>query len=112
MAPSQFRRHFIGAGMLAFMLAISFAVPLSAQSGDSVGEMNQKVEALIKKTDFVDALPLLEKLVVAEPMDAGHQYYLGHALIGQDFACCIAGGRHGQACEIPQSLARKTEEAQ
>jgi tetratricopeptide (TPR) repeat protein len=37
----------------------------------------------MKQTKYTEALPLLEKIVVAEPDDADMQLYLGFALIGQ-----------------------------
>jgi len=58
-------------------------IPLYAQSGDSVAVMNQKANELIKELKYTEALPLLEKLVVAEPGDSGHQFYLGFGLLGQ-----------------------------
>jgi len=59
----------------------SFAV--YAQSGDSVDTMKGQVRALIKDDKYLEALPLLEKIAVAEPDDAQTRFYLGFALIYQ-----------------------------
>ena len=55
----------------------------SAQTSESVEEMKVRVAALMKETKFTEALPLLEKLVVAEPNEPQTHYYLGNALLGQ-----------------------------
>ena len=56
---------------------------INAQTDESIAEMKQRVAALMKQTKFTEALPLLEKIVAAEPADAQMQYYLGSALLGQ-----------------------------
>ncbi|HEX8136684.1 MAG TPA: tetratricopeptide repeat protein [Pyrinomonadaceae bacterium] len=45
--------------------------------------MKQKVGELIKQQKYTEALPLLEKLVVAEPNNPETHFYLGFALIAQ-----------------------------
>jgi tetratricopeptide (TPR) repeat protein len=76
------------AARLALLLCLLPAAPLAAaavqpQTGQSVGEMEQKVAELIQQQKYTEALPLLEKLAVAEPDKASIQFYLGFALIAQ-----------------------------
>src|ERR1700750_673771 len=55
---------------LCLLSAAQFAVEaraVSRQPGDSAAEMEQRVEALMGRQQYTDALPLLEKLVIAEP---------------------------------------------
>jgi tetratricopeptide (TPR) repeat protein len=54
-----------------------------AQTTESVAEQKQKVGDLIKETKYTQALPLLEKIVAAEPDNAQMQFFLGFALIAQ-----------------------------
>lgn len=54
-----------------------------AQAGESAQEMEQKVSELMKRQQYTEALPLLEKLVTAQPDNPRTQFYLGFALIGQ-----------------------------
>lgn len=56
---------------------------LHAQTGESIVELKQKVEALIKQQKYTEALPVLERLVVAEPDNAQTHFYLGFALLAQ-----------------------------
>lgn len=56
---------------------------LRQQSGESIAEMEQRVETLMDHQQYTDALPLLEKLVIAEPDKPKLHFYLGFALIGQ-----------------------------
>ncbi len=55
----------------------------SGQTDDSPQTLNQKVDELIKRQNYTDALPLLEKLVVATPDDPEVHFHLGFALIAQ-----------------------------
>lgn len=72
--------------LLCLLSAAQSAVEARAvrrQSGESVAEMEYKVNDLIKRQQYTDALPILEKLLVAEPDKADIHFYLGFALIGQ-----------------------------
>src|SRR6187401_914144 len=64
--------------ILIFAL-FSLALPLGAQT-DSLVEMNRKANDLLKQGKYTEALPILEKLVIAEPGDSGHQFFLGFSL--------------------------------
>jgi tetratricopeptide (TPR) repeat protein len=55
----------------------------SPQTADNLVEMKAKVQQLQKEQKFTEMLPLLEKLVVAEPKVSEHQFLLGFALIAQ-----------------------------
>jgi tetratricopeptide (TPR) repeat protein len=70
--------------VLLFCLSTSFhCPPVKAQTGESIEELKQKVLDLTKQTRYTEALPLLEKIVVAEPDNAEMHFYLGFALIAQ-----------------------------
>ncbi|HXM34113.1 MAG TPA: tetratricopeptide repeat protein [Pyrinomonadaceae bacterium] len=56
---------------------------IRAQSGDKIEELKEKASDLIRQTRYTEALPLLEKIVVAEPDNARMHFYLGFALLGQ-----------------------------
>jgi tetratricopeptide (TPR) repeat protein len=57
--------------------------PVHAQGGENIQELKQKVSVLIKQQKYTEALPMLEKLAVAEPDNQETQFYLGFALIAQ-----------------------------
>ena len=74
--------------MLALTIFLGFGLsiityPIYAQSGESIEALKPKVETLIKQQRFTEALPILEKIVAAEPANAEMQFYLGFALLGQ-----------------------------
>jgi tetratricopeptide (TPR) repeat protein len=70
--------------VLLFGLGSSFfCSPVAAQTGESIAELKASVGDLMKQNKYTEALPLLEKIVVAEPNDAKTQFYLGFALIAQ-----------------------------
>jgi tetratricopeptide (TPR) repeat protein len=70
--------------VILFGLSSSFyCSPASAQTGESIKELKEKVLDLTKQTRYTEALPLLEKIVVAEPDNAEMRFYLGFALIAQ-----------------------------
>jgi len=61
----------------------SYCSPVSGQTGDSIADLKAKVLDLTRQTKYTEALPLLEKIVVAEPNNAEMQFYLGFALVAQ-----------------------------
>ncbi|MGZ5436619.1 MAG: tetratricopeptide repeat protein [Pyrinomonadaceae bacterium] len=67
---------------LLLALALTFAQPASAQTGD-LEQTKQKAAALINDLKYVEAFPLLERIVAAEPDNAEMQFYLGFALIAK-----------------------------
>jgi tetratricopeptide (TPR) repeat protein len=70
--------------LLALAIPLMFAASSAfAQSDDSLPVVKQKAEDLIKAQKFTEALPLIEKIVVAEPDNAHMQFNLAFALLGQ-----------------------------
>ena len=69
--------------ILLFCLLSCYCPPISAQTGESIAELKQKVFDLAKQTKYTEALPLLEKIIVAEPNNSEMHFYLGFALIAQ-----------------------------
>ncbi len=66
----------------ALILLMSFtSATLRAQTDDSVEVMKEKVADLIKYGRLTETVPLLEKLVVAEPKDPKHQINLAFGLL-------------------------------
>lgn len=71
------------AGFLVLLLSLSgFCLNSYAQTGN-LEELKQKVDELVKQTRYTEALPLLEKIVAAEPKNAQMNFYLGFALFAQ-----------------------------
>jgi tetratricopeptide (TPR) repeat protein len=68
----------------ALILLLAFAPPpLRAQTDDSVDVMKQKTAELIKEGKLTESVPLLEKLILAEPTEPKHQFNLGFGLLAQ-----------------------------
>lgn len=68
--------------VLLFCLSILYCPPVSAQTGETIAELKQRVRILMEQVRYTDAVPLLEKIVAAEPDDAEAHYYLGSSLLG------------------------------
>ncbi|HEY0080366.1 MAG TPA: tetratricopeptide repeat protein [Pyrinomonadaceae bacterium] len=76
----------IAARSLLLMLCLSAIWPTPyayAQGGENLQELKQKASELVRQQKYTEALPVLEKLVAAEPSDAETQFYFGFALIAQ-----------------------------
>lgn len=70
--------------VLLFCLSVVWpGATTRAQGGESIADLKQKVTELTNQTKYTEALPLLEKIVVAEPDNAQIHFYLGFALIAQ-----------------------------
>jgi tetratricopeptide (TPR) repeat protein len=69
--------------LLLCFSAVSPSAVVRAQTGDNIEELKKKAGDLVKQTRYTEALPLLEKLVIAEPDNARVHFYLGFALLGQ-----------------------------
>jgi tetratricopeptide (TPR) repeat protein len=67
---------------LLLALALTFAQSAFTQTGD-LEQTKQKAAALINDLKYVEAFPLLEKIVAAEPNNPEMQFYLGFALIAK-----------------------------
>src|SRR5882762_1958068 len=70
---------------LVFLCLLAASQPLSvcSQNSDSVEALNLSAQRLLKQLKYTEALPILEKLVAAEPNDMQHHFDLGFALIAQ-----------------------------
>jgi tetratricopeptide (TPR) repeat protein len=68
--------------LLLALCALSSPLLVTAQTED-LDEMKKKVAVLINELKYGEALPLLEKLVAAEPNNAESHYHLGFALISK-----------------------------
>ena len=66
-----------------FLLLTACPVALYAQTGESLQQLKERAENLIDEVKYTEALPLLERIVAAEPTDERMQLYLGFALQGQ-----------------------------
>ncbi len=74
------RNKFLGLGSLLVMILLC-AVPFRvAAQGDDISSLKQRAGALIEQKNYVEAVPVLEKIAAAEPDDGKTQFYLGIAL--------------------------------
>lgn len=62
---------------------ITQASSVSAQTPEDVNQMRTQVADLLEKQKYIDALPLLEKILAADPQDATAHFYMGFALIAK-----------------------------
>ena len=79
----MFRRK---TSLVALILSLSvsaFCFKVQAQTDTKLEELKQKVAELVKQTRYTEALPLLEKIVAAEPNNAEMHFYLAFALFAQ-----------------------------
>ena len=84
----MFRNNFLksasGFAVLLFCLsAVWQPVAVAAQSGESIQELRQRAAELTKQQKYTEALPILQKLAIAEPDNPETHFYLGFALIAQ-----------------------------
>ena len=73
----------ISLAVLVFCLSVFYCPPVAAQTGENISELRQRILDLTKQTKYTEALPLLERIVVAEPDDAEMHFQLAFALIAQ-----------------------------
>lgn len=69
--------------LLLCLSTISSSTATRAQTGNELEEWKKQAAALMKQTKYTEALPLLEKIVAADPDDADMHYDLASALLGQ-----------------------------
>jgi len=69
--------------MVACLAVILFCLTVSAQTSETIAEVKDKANELMRQTRYTEALPLLERVVIAEPNNAKMHFFLGTALIGQ-----------------------------
>lgn len=68
---------------ILFLFLPSFCRSSYAQTDTDLADLKQKVAELTKATRYTEALPLLEKIVAAEPKNAQMVFQLGFALVAQ-----------------------------
>ena len=69
---------------VVLLVSLVCSAPIArAQDKDDVLEMKERANKLLKQTNYVEALPILEKLAKLEPEDGETRYYLASALLGQ-----------------------------
>jgi tetratricopeptide (TPR) repeat protein len=69
--------------LLAVLSIAAISPALVAQPNDDPQSLKQRIDALVKQENYVEALPLLEKLVLIEPNDHETHLRLGFALLGK-----------------------------
>lgn len=73
-----------GIAVILFCLPGSFnCLTVFAQTGETIAEAKEKATELMQQTRYTEALPLLERVVIAEPNNARMHFFLGTALLGQ-----------------------------
>lgn len=82
MTKSKLNLAHVARAWLLLALALTFAQPASAQT-DDLEQTKKKAAALVNNLKYLEALPLLEKIVAAEPDNGEMQFYLGFALIAK-----------------------------
>ena len=75
-------RKVLPVSVLLFCVAICQPL-LHAQTGQDLQQLKDRAVVLIDEVKYTEALPLLERIVAADPKDARMQFYLGFALQGQ-----------------------------
>jgi tetratricopeptide (TPR) repeat protein len=70
---------------LIVLVAISLSVTVAshAQTEENANELKSRAAALLKENNYIEALPLLEKIATLQPSDGETHFYLGFALLGQ-----------------------------
>jgi len=68
---------------LLCLSTISYSAAIKAQSGENIAELKEQATALINQQRLTEALPLLEKIVAAEPQNARMVFDLGFALFAK-----------------------------
>jgi tetratricopeptide (TPR) repeat protein len=69
--------------ILLLSVSAACALQIYAQANETPEQLKQRAFTLIDQIRYTDALPLLEKIVIAEPNNARVHFYLGFALQGQ-----------------------------
>jgi tetratricopeptide (TPR) repeat protein len=80
--PNKFRpaKKFFCVSLLICLSALGYTSPTYAQ--DNIPELRAKAQKLLDELRYTEAVPVLEKLVAAEPNDPAHHYFLASALLG------------------------------
>src|SRR3954468_16938428 len=78
----HYKRPFV-TFVILFLSLSSFCLSSYAQTENDLAELKQKVAELTRQTRYTEALPLLEKIVAAEPKNPEAVFQLGFALVAQ-----------------------------
>ena len=68
--------------VLLFSLSVA-SVGTQAQTTQSAADLKRQARKFLEQNNYIEALPLLEKIATLEPNDGETQFYLGFALMGQ-----------------------------
>ena len=79
----RYRLIIRSAAMTILLLLTSFFSPTICQTNEGLADLKAQAAALVKQTRLTEALPLLEKIVAAEPQNARMVFNLGFALIAK-----------------------------
>lgn len=69
--------------ILVFLLVAVASSAAQTQTNENTAELKSRASKLLDQNNYIDALPLLEKIATLEPKDGETQFFLGFALIGQ-----------------------------
>lgn len=69
--------------LLALFILSAQAIFVAAQTGEELDKLKFEAVTLIENQKFTEALPILEKVVKADPKDARMQFLYGFGLLGQ-----------------------------
>jgi tetratricopeptide (TPR) repeat protein len=81
----MFQNHRVSRRTCFALLLTALLAPggLLAQTGESLEELKRKAAELTKSQKYTEALPILEKILIAEPNNAEAHFYIGFAWIAQ-----------------------------
>ena len=65
------------------VLVLQCAVVAHSQTSQDVGALKEQASRLMEQSKYTEALPLLEKIISAEPDNAQMHFYLGFGLLAQ-----------------------------
>ncbi len=94
----RYRLIIRSAAMTILLLLTSFFSPTICQTNEGLADLKAQAAALVKQTRLTEALPLLEKIVAAEPQNARMVFNLGFALIAKSMA--LADGPDRRALRV------------
>jgi hypothetical protein len=83
MLPRRSGGAFVIFVLLAWCFSTAWLPAAIAQAEEDLPQLGQRAAELVRLQRFIEALPLLEKLTVAEPANAQWQSGLGFALLAQ-----------------------------
>ena len=69
--------------LITGLILCSVTISISSQEPDNVRELHKKADALVEQGNYVAALPILQKLSVAEPQNPSVHFQLGFAYLSK-----------------------------